>query len=110
MLLQIEDLLAANGYGDPEEFLCEWDVEPERWILELDIYLHPPKSRKCVDICYEKTSPGFVQSFQFFVCDFFLMPEGGGSERMGTVHGTDKQTSLRICGDYSMCSGQNRAC
>ena len=71
LLLQIEELLAANGYGDPEDFQCDWDTEPEQWCIELDVYLHPPKSRKCVDICYQKTSPGFVQSFQFFICDFF---------------------------------------
>ena len=76
LLLQIEELLVANGYGDPGDFLCEWDREPERWGIELDVYLHPPKDRKCVDICYERTSPGFVQSFQFFVCDFLLVPEG----------------------------------
>lgn len=70
----------ANDYGEPRDFLCEWDREPERWGIELDVYLHPPKDRKCVDICYEKTSPGFVQSFQFFVCDFFLLPENASGE------------------------------
>ena len=79
LLLQIEDLLVANGYGDLGDFLCEWDREPERWGIELDVYLHPPKDHKCVDICYEKASPGFVQSFQFFVCDFFLIPEEADS-------------------------------
>lgn len=79
LLLQIEELLAANGYGNPGDFPCEWEKDPERWIVELDIYLHPPKDCKCVDVCYEKTSPGFVQSFQFFVCNFFLMPEEADS-------------------------------
>ena len=83
LLLQIEELLAANGYGDPGDFPCEWERDPDRWIIELGVYLHPPKDLKCIDICYEKTSPGFVQSFQFFVCDFFLMPEEAGSEETG---------------------------
>lgn len=83
LLLQIEELLMANDYGEPGDFLCEWDKEPERWGIELNAYLHPPKGRKCVDICYEKTSPGFVQSFQLFVCDFFLLPENAGSGEMG---------------------------
>ena len=82
LLLQIEELLAANGYGDPGDFPCDWGGDPERWIIELDVYLHPPKGRKIVSICYEKTSPGFVRSFQFFVCDFFLIPEDAGSEEM----------------------------
>lgn len=81
LLLQIEELLTANGYGDPEEFLCEWDKEPDRWVIEMDVYLHPPKGRKCIDICYEKTPPAFVQSFQFFVCNFFLLPEEIGREK-----------------------------
>lgn len=79
LLLQIEELLTANDYGEPGDFMCEWDREPERWGIELDVYLHPPKSRKCVDICYEKTSPAFVQSFQFFICNFFLLPAEAGS-------------------------------
>ena len=85
LLLQIEDLLAANGYGDPEEleFLCEWDKEPERWTIEMDVYLHPPRSQKCVDICYERTTPNFVQSFQFFVNDLFRVPEETGRGEMG---------------------------
>lgn len=83
LLLQIEELLTANDYGEPEDFLCEWDREPERWGIELDVYLHPPKDRRCVDICYEKTSPGFVQSFQFFICDFLLLPEDADSGEMG---------------------------
>lgn len=82
LLLQIEELLTANAYGDPGNFSCGWDKNPERWIIELDVYLHPPKGRKIVSICYEKTSPGFVQSFQFFICDFFLIPEGAGSGEM----------------------------
>lgn len=56
--------------------MCGWDTDPKRWAIEMDVYLHPPKGRKCINICYEKTSPAFVQSFQFFVCDFFLLPEG----------------------------------
>lgn len=83
LLLQIEELLTANGYGDPENFSCSWDKNPEQWIIELDVYLHPPKGRKCVDICYEKTSPGFVQSFQFFICDFLLLHENAGSGEIG---------------------------
>ena len=82
LLLQIEELLAANDYGEPGDFPCDWDRDPEQWTIELDVYLHPPKDRKIVNICYEKTSPGFVQSFQFFVCDFFLIPEDAGSEEM----------------------------
>lgn len=82
LLLQIEELLAANDYGEPGDFLCDWGRDPERWTIELDVYLHPPKDRKIVSICYEKTAPGFVQSFQFFVCDFFLMPEKGGIGEM----------------------------
>ena len=83
LLLQIEELLAANGYGDPGEFLCVWDTEPERWAIEMDVYLHPPKSQKYIGICYEKTSPAFVQSFQFFVYDLFRVPEVVGSGEMG---------------------------
>ena len=83
LLLQIAELLTANGYGDPEEFLCEWDVVPERWAIEMDVYLHPPRSQKCVDICYERTTPNFVQSFQFFVNDLFRVPEETGRGEMG---------------------------
>lgn len=83
LLLQIEELLTANDYGEPGDFLCEWDREPERWGIELDVYLHPPKDRKIVSICYEKTSPGFVQSFQFFICDFLLLPEDADSRELG---------------------------
>ena len=72
----------ANDYGEPGDFLCEWDKEPERWGIELNVYLHPPKGRKIVNICYEKTSPSFVQSFQFFICDFLLLPEDAGSGDM----------------------------
>lgn len=98
LFLQIEELLMANNYGEPGDFLCEWDREPERWGIELDVYLHPPKDRKCVDICYEKTSPGFVQSFQFFVCDFFLVPEGNMDQCQELINELHKEfAGVTLC-------------
>ena len=121
LLLQIEELLAANDYGDPGAFSCYWNKDPEQWSIEFYVYLHPPKSRKTVDICYQRTSPSFVQSFQFFVCDFFLLPKEAGSGEMerymeiinklhtefaGVTLHVLYGTTIRACGLY-IASGQS---
>ena len=79
LLLQIEESLAANDCSNPEEIVYEWDRDPERWILEFDIYLHPPRTRKCVSILYKKSPPAFVQSVQFFLSGFYMMPGDAAS-------------------------------
>ena len=80
LLLQIEELLTANGYGDPEEFLCEWDVAPERWILEMDTYLHPPKVESASTFAMKR--PRWLSfSRSNSLCAFFFCCRRGATVR-----------------------------
>lgn len=81
LLLQIEELLTANGYGDPEEFLCEWDVAPERWILEMDTYLHPPKVESASTFAMKRPRWLSFSRSNSLCAFFFLLPEGSDSKK-----------------------------
>lgn len=74
LLLQVEASLASNDYGAPGDFPCRWDDNPERWVIGMKAYLHPPRDCVNVEISCETCPIGFIQPIHFSVPDFFRLP------------------------------------
>lgn len=110
ILLKVEDALVSNDYGNPGDFLCKWNKEPEQWSLEFNAFLHPPSDCKKVEVFQEAIQPSFAQSFQFFVRDFYSVPKDSEEkchylEFINKVQKEFAGVTLTVSGDTICASG-----